>query len=1108
MSIQFILGASGSGKSNYIYNNIIEESLANPDRNYFIIVPEQYTMSVQREIILRHPGHAIMNIDIISFQRMAYRIFAELGVNILEVLDDTGKNLILKKIIEDKKEELEFLKKNANKVGFVNEVKSVISELLQYSITPDMLKELSGSFGSSPILEYKLKDIELLYRSFNEYISDKYIASEELLEVLNNHIRDSKLVKDSVIYIDGFTGFTPIQYKLIATMLEICNRVSVTITIDTAEKINVIDKDDNLVNLFFMGKTVYSKLGRIADEKRITVESSILMEDKEVYRLKDNKELCFLEKNLFRNNKSRFVLEDATKELTGDRAINLYEGTNPKNEVEYTVGKIKELIKTKGYHYSDIAVVCADMDTYGFLAGNIMEQNDIPCFVDNKRDITSNLFVEAIRSALDVVDTDFSYEAVFRFLKTGLSGVTDEDIDVIENYILALGIKGYSRWHKMFSRKLISHYEKQPSLDRINGVRAKVVGIFEGFRTEIRKCRTVREYCVAVYNLIEQLDLYNKTMEYSEKFEKKGMLSLSIEYRQCYRLIMELLDKLVILLGDENISYREFTDILDAGFSNIKVGIIPASRDSIIIGDIERSRIDNIKVLFVLGLNDGNVPKKSENTGILSVVDREELAENNITLSPSDRENAAILRYYLYLILTKASEKLYLSYAKTSLDGKAIKESYIVGNIMRMFPDLVKKSNADEKLLMKSVKIPKALITWKAFEGAGIKADNAKETFGEELVQSISRIEKFYQCPFAYFLSYGMMLEERRLYKINAMDIGNIYHNTLELVSKAIIEAGYKFSTIEEDKLEEIINQAVLDATMDYNNSILNDSNRSRYFVDKLNSMIKTTVWAIRAQLGQGKFEPKRFEKVFKTKNNVVGRIDRIDTYETDDKVYVKVVDYKTGENEFELEDAYYGLKIQLVTYMKAALELEKQENTGKEVVMSGMYYYNIQEAFASDDAAKEDINKERLESLVMKGVTNSDPEVIDLLEKDKEGKSIAIPVSFVKSGQIRKNKNALDVEHFELLSNHVEEKIKDANERIKNGKVNITPYKKGDNDGCEYCPYAAVCGFDLKLGYSYNSMESLDNEALWNKMAEENGSKSKTNNDAQTDGNSGKGEE
>lgn len=1069
MSLQLILGSSGSGKSHRLYGEVIRDSMENPAKNYIVIVPEQFTMGTQEKLVKMHPNHGVLNVDIVSFVRLAYKVFEELGVGDKEVLDDTGKSLIVRKILEEKKDELVTFKKNIDKPGFVEEVKSAISEMLQYGVAPERLCEAAENI-KNPLLKYKLQDMVTVFEGFKSYISGKYIASEEILEVLCRVAHRSRMIRDSVVTLDGFTGFTPIQYRLIRILMECCGKLTVTLTIDSTEKINV---QDGLSNLFYLSKNTAHKLYEIADETGTTVLPAVFTEDTKPFRLKDSEGLVFLEKNIFRYNGAVYT--------RSDEAVQIFGGNMPKNEVAFAVGEIKRLVMEKGWRYSDFAIVSADIGTYGEAVVNILAQNGIPSFLDYKRNIMGNGAVNCIRMALSVLEEDFSYESVFGFLRTGFTDITREQTDILENYCLAMGIKGFKRYNTLWIRKNREMEQLAMSMEEINGLRTRVVEIFTVFREEIRSSKTVLDYCKALYRFMVQERLEEKLAARAAFFSQSGELSKKGEYEQVYGKITALLDKFVTLLGGEKMSFREFNDILDAGFGEIKVGLIPQSADAVIIGDIERTRIENVKALFFMGVNDGIIPKQAGSGGIISETDKEILKENRIELSMTEREKVFIQKFYLYLNMTKPSERLYLSYSRIMSDGRARKMSYLLISIRKMFPNVAIMNEESRQKTLRLVRIPKSSITWE-YAGEVLDGGIAKRLYGDAYLTSVSAIESYSACAFAHFITYGLRLNERERYDIKASDIGTLYHDTLECFSKKLVSAGKTFTDITEEERKSLIAESVLEVTTDYGNTVLYSTKRNEYMISRVIAMADRTVWAVGKQLSKGKFVPEEFERGFVLDGRVRGRIDRIDTYNDGENLYVKVVDYKTGESDFDLLDTYYGLKIQLVTYMNAAVELEKKKYPGRNIIPAAMFYYNIKNPIVDET---EDIDGAILEKLRVKGILNDDLTVLDALDDTKEGKSLVIPVTYQKDGNVRENSGIFTVEKMKILTDYVQDYVNRSMEEILQGNIRVKPYMKDKRTGCDYCDYRSICGFDEKVpDCKYNSLRNLSEEEIFLGMA------------------------
>lgn len=691
MSIQLLLGGSGSGKTHRLYTDLIKDSMENPDTKYFAIVPEQFTMQTQKEIVTLHPNHGVMNIDIVSFQRLAYRVFEELAIVNPDVLDDMGKSMILRKVTGGKQKELPLYQSHLNQNGFIGQLKSMLSELYQYGITPDML-EAKIPETTSPMLRQKLEDISVIYKAFQEYIRDRYITTEEILDVLCRHLPESKLIRDSVITLDGYTGFTPVQYRLLDLFLRYSRRVVVTVTVDPA----VPERGKRGVqDLFYMSCEMIDKLNALARQNHVKREPDIVLDEHPAVRYRRGAKrraeqevrvaqagqealtvspassaLDFLEQNLYRY--SGRVYSGKAEE------IRLVQAVNPAEEISCVVREIGKMLR-EGYRYRDMAVITGDI---GSFAGELIHQFDaseIPYFLDDKKSILKNPMVELVRAALETIQKDFSYETMFRYLRTGLVVKPEDErkLDRLENYVIAMGIRGHKRWNTPWE----GWYRggRDLNLEELNQLREEIMApltaFIEAFREEGRTVRTMSE---AVVRLLEALSVEEKMLARESAFQEQGEFGLSKEYGQVYGLVVDLMDRLARLLGEEKVSRREYAEILDAGFSEIKVGLIPAAVDRIVVGDITRTRLDHIKILFFIGVNDGIVPQKKENSSLFTDKEREFLGSHHIELAPTVRVESFRQRFYLYLALTKPEERLYLSYSAMDASGKSLRPSILL----------------------------------------------------------------------------------------------------------------------------------------------------------------------------------------------------------------------------------------------------------------------------------------------------------------------------------------------------------------------------------------------------------------------------------------------
>lgn len=1140
MSLRFYFGPSGSGKSHRIYEEIMQRAAQEPGRNFLIIVPDQFTMQTQKDLVMRSDRGGILNIDVLSFGRLSHRILEEVGTKEMPVLDDTGKSLVLQKIAADLKEQLPAMGSLLHKQGYIHEVKSAISEFMQYGISTQDMDKLIASAEKRGALAMKLRDLKTLYRGFQDYIRDHFITTEETLDVLRRSLVKSKILPDSVVVFDGFTGFTPIQNRLIQELMRVCAETIVTVTIGAEEDPYQPDGEQKL---FHLSKKTVADLVKLAAEAEVTRGEDVFVKGG-LNRFTEAPALCYLEQNLF-----RYQYEPYTEK---QHEIHMFEALSPREEVHQTALYIRKLIREEGLTYRDIAVVIGDLEGYASYVETEFGQLEIPCFLDRTRGIVLNPMIEYIKSALQLYIKDFSYDTVFHFLRSGMVDISREEIDELENYVIRTGARGYRTYSRLFTRRTEEMQQGsgqddtervEETLERLNRIRQQFVDTVEILHMAPRA--KAGEYVDHLYDFLEQNQVQQKLLIYQQQFEQEGDLAKAREYAQIYRLVMDLLDQIYELLGEEEISLQEFADILEAGFGEITVGTIPQNVDRIVVGDMERTRLKQVKVLFFLGVNDGNIPKNASKGGIISDMDREFLIESGTEMAPSPRQQMYIQRLYLYLNMTKPSERLYLSYAKVNSDGKGIRPSYLIDTVRKLFPQLaveypqnrsrieqiegrqegarylaeelreyadgtLREEERQDFYLMyrayESDPVGRDRLTQAAFrryKESGLSRIVARALYGRQLENSVSRLETYAACACRHFLQYGLSLREREEFGFEVSDMGNIYHAVLENFAGKLAESNLTWWNFSEDFALKTVKESVEAYAATYGETVLYSSARNEYAITRMSRILTRTVLTLQQHLKQGSFQPDDYELSFRfaeeldsihvdlseeEKMHLQGRIDRIDVSEDAEHVYVKVIDYKSGNKKFDLAALYYGLQLQLVVYMNAAMELESRKHPDKEIVPAALLYYHIDDPTIETpvELTDEQINEQILAKLRMNGVVNSDPEVVERLDHYLQDKSAVIPVEKKKDGSFSARSGILSREEMQLVSAYVDAKIRDIGREILDGKIAANPYEKGNEEACTYCAYKKVCGFDGSIpGYEKRQLEDLDKQTLMQRMQE-----------------------
>lgn len=1106
MSLQFIIGNSGAGKSYYAYSRIIEEAGKHPDISYYVVVPEQFTMQTQKTLVEMHPQKGILNIDILSFERLAYRVFEEVGGDHRKLLEETGKSMVLQKLVQVHKKELSYLGSQMKKPGYLNEVKSLVSEFMQYDVQEEELAEMLEKSGDKKLLQLKLTDVGILYRAFREYLEGHYMTGEEVMDVLMKVLPFSEKIKDSVLLLDGFTGFTPVQNKVLRELLAICRKVYVTVTLDVRENPFAIGKPHQL---FYMSRKMIHTLAGLTRD----MEEPVMIQAGEQSRFSASPALGFLERNLFRYRKNVYEKEQDE--------IRIFFAGSPQKELKEAARRMKRLVREKGYRYGEMAVITGNLEEYGSIARQVFEDAEIPYFLDEKHTVLMNPFVEYLRAALEMAVQGFSYESVFRYLRCGMSDIQREEADRLENYVLALGIRGYGKW----SEKWIRIYPGMApeGIREMNEIRERFVKETEilarGFSGGKK---TVGEYCRCLYEFIVKSRIQYKLKEREAVFQSRGDKAMEKEYGQIYGIIMDLLDKMAEILGEEPVTGQEFRQLLETGMSEAKVALIPPSMDQVLIGDMERTRLKDIRALFFVGVNEGSIPKNTDGGGLLTEMDREFFGEQGVELAPGPKELMNIQRFYLYLNLTKPKELLCLSYSQSNGKGEAISPAYLIGTIRNLYPGLVIERAEDREHSPDDLETPgisldyfleglakgsieqgnpvfQELYSWylrspqyrtsiqRLVEAAYyrkpvdcISKSVARVLYGEVSPHSATRLERFSACAFAHFLQYGLRVAERAEYEFRAMDMGNVMHRALEEFAVEVRKNGLQWKSLTEEKRNALIDQCLDQVAADYGNTILKSSARNTYMIERTRRILHRTVWALQEQLKQGEFEPEGFEVAFGG-----GRIDRLDILEEDHKVYVRIIDYKTGNTSFDLVSLYYGLQLQLMIYLDAAVQVEKKKYPDKEVIPAGIFYYNIKDPMIREKMRADvgDVSERILGELKMNGLLQADQELIAKMDREL----VSVPVSYNKDGSFSRYSSVATREQFAVLGRYVEKKISGIQRAILEGEAEVSPYELGKKEACTYCPYQSVCGFDRKLpGYEYRRLKSFSDKELWEAFAKE----------------------
>ena len=1139
MGLRFIYGRAGSGKSYTCMQQISDMLKQGGQGPLILLVPEQYTLQAEKNMVKALGSTGLNGAEVLSFRRMAYRVFNEVGGVTRRHIDSAGKSMLLYRIIDGMKGDLKIFAKAARQQGFIGVIADTISEFKRYRIAPEGLLDACGSLGDKEILKEKLAELAKIYRAFEEALHERYIDSDDDLTLLAAKLDESTLFNGAVVWVDGFSGFTPQEYAVIEGLLTKARSVNICMCTDCTKGHAACG-----TGVFSPVNTAVFRLTEMAAQRGIAVQPPVLVTAEPPCRFEESLELTHLEREYFSFPCRRYP--DKTEDISLLAAANIY------SEVEDTARDILRLCRDKGLRYRDIAVVTRNPAGYDRLISSIFDEYGIPCFIDGKRDILGNPLVQYMLSALDIFINNWSYQSVFGYLKTGLSGIPSDDIDILENYVLACGIRG-SAWTRQqdwtintdtpFDDRGTTDYEKE-MLARVNGIRHKVTAPLLELRAKTKGKKRVRDLCAALYGFLCDTRVPERIEERTARLEKSGELNLANEYRQVWGIVMQSLDQLVEVMGDEAGGIQDYRRVLEAGLNEYKIGLIPPALDQVLIGSIERSKSHQIKALYILGVNDGIFPAVSADEGILCDRDRENLRSIGVELAQDTRTKAFEEQYLIYSALTTAEKFLRISYPIADSNGRSMRPSIIISRLKKLFPQISEYSNIihhnsdRDHLELVSAPLPtfnrlipiirrrarglqtgsvwrdvhlwytqnpwwseryRAMLSGLTYsnQAAAIGREKAKRLYGSPLYTSVSRLERFAACPFAYYIQYGLKAKDRKVFGLTAPDMGTFIHNVIDRFSRDLREKGMTWSELDRERCRMGVEAIVDEILRERPAAILNSSPRYKYFTLRLKRILTRAVWLIAQHIARSGFQPLEYELAFGGEGEfppikieldsgekvyLTGRIDRVDVLEGEDGTYIRVIDYKSGNKDFCLSDVYHGLQIQLITYLDALWE-NGSGRFKQPVLPGGMLYFTIDDPIITNGKGLtvQEIEHEIMKKLKMKGLLLADVKLIKEMDREIDGSSLIIPARINKGDVLGKSSTVANAEQFGLLRSYVRNLLaKTAGEMLK-GDVSISPYRKNSFTSCSYCDYSPVCQFDTGFADNrYRMLKDIDEQQLW----------------------------
>ncbi|MCP3026725.1 helicase-exonuclease AddAB subunit AddB [Halobacillus sp. A5] len=1161
MGIQFLLGRSGSGKGTRCLEEIRTRLSEEPEgAPIMYIVPDQMTFQQEYALLTGGSIEGSIRAQVFSFSRLAWRVLQETGGGTRKFISTTGIQMMLRKIIEERTSEWKVFQKAIEKQGFVEQLENMITEFKRYQVTPavlyaqmEQMDQFMHRTSHEEGLRDKLDDLTYIYDRLVDALREQYIDSEDQLQLLSEKIPEAAFLNGAEVYVDGFHSFTPQEYAVIAALLKKCTSVKVTLTTDYPHT-----EENEDLDLFHETKETYFQLKQMAEELGLGVEGVEVL-DEQRGRFENRPALRHLEK--YFDHRPAPVFEEKAP-------IAIAEAVHPRAEVEGAAQEILRLVREEGYRYKDIAVLIREPDVYHSLLDTLFDDYEIPVFIDEKRTMLNHPLIELIRSGLDVVEGNFRYDAVFRLLKTGFIPsadrtypLTEEAIDELENYVLEYGVRKRERWFSeepwIYQRfrgfeQAAQTDEEKSKQDRINAYRSQITQVLEPFDRQLREAGTIAERAKAVYYWLETLRVPQQLEKWREHYDEQGEIEKGREQEQVWEEVLQLLDEAVEIAGDEKVSLQVFRSTIDSGLESLTFSHVPPSMDHVIVGDVDRSRITGIKASFLLGVTDGIWPMKPSSDGVMTEKEREILSESGMRLADGISRQLLDDRFYMYLALTMAKDQVWVSYPLSNEEGKSKAPSQIIQRLDELFPQIrehVTLQDADDlqeaaRFIATPMKTRSALMSQLARHLRGYPIDpvwwnvlnwyieneprtgltnrvlqslfyknkpvHLSEQTREQLFKgpvktSVSRLETYHRCSYQYFAGHSLNLEERKTYKLDAPDIGQLFHEALKQITEWIQEEGRDFAQLNQQETTQYAEKATNLLAPVLQNQILHSSNRHHYIKYKLQGVIARAAYILSEQARKSQFSPVGLELGFGLEQNsklppltlglpngrelmLRGRIDRVDRALNEEELYLRIIDYKSSAKGLDLVDVYYGLALQMLAYLDVVLS--NAENwLGTRALPAGVLYFHVHNPMISGKQwiGDDEIEQEIFKKFKMSGLLLEDEQLVSMMDTSLDkGRSQIVPAGLKAGGGFYKGSKTLEEEKFDQLRNYIRGLMEDAGQRVTEGEVVLNPFLKEDQAACDYCSFRSVCQFDPSLeDHQFRKLKHLSEDDVIQQMTQ-----------------------
>ncbi len=1076
--LNFICCTDETQKLNEIYKRATAD--AEIGKSVFILVPEQYSMYAEAELIEILGLSAQNKIQILTFSRLCNLIFSKMGPLRTRYIDKAGKHIMTRRALQLAEKKLLFFRRNINQHGFTSLIQSAISEFKRYGISPTALTDAADKTGDEK-LGMKLRDLAVIYETFNQLIDFGHSNSEDNLSLIIPKIAKADFLQGS-IYINFFRSFTPTEYAVLSQLMQkadLCVALSCN---------SINDESD----VFSAQINTYNKLTSIAQNNKISVSSPVILKD-EISVYDDLKHL-----------KENFFLYSPQSYSGEVKHIHLLRPDNFYAEVTQCASLIRRLLREEGYSFNDFLILTGNMENYEILIPGIFDEYGISYFLDRKIPLTDNTFMRMIVAVLEILAYGFSYDRVMRLARSGFFNLTVDETDIFENYVLAADIP-----HGQWNSSAEWSYNPDPDMfdmNCINSVKSRLIDPVLCLAARFSGRKTTKDICTKLFEWLSDTKINEAVNQKITNFRLSSDSESAEQLRLVWNSFVSITNQISDYMQDEFSTFEEFYRLFLSACGELNVGMVPPTRDKVVISPVDMFRSTGCKVVIVLGALDGVFPKDYKSEGLISDAERLSLEQSGLTLAPDTYSQQKEEQFLIYSVLTTAREQLYIFSPLSDRDGKSLNPSEVLATLKdSLFPQLTEiyEDNTNSLTFTESPKAafnrlaaelfekdwdiqllsPIAKATYNylnndpifspqlehlhqmyltKFIDNSLTHDTARELYGLPLTLSVSKLEKYNACAFSFFMQYGLVAQERMLGGLKSSDTGNILHSVLCDYFKTKSEENADYSTIKRDQCFSEISALVEKAGKDTNENLYADSHYYKYMMLRLKNIATATAWKMIKFYSQSKFRPTGFEISFGKhgtyppydldtqlgKVSLKGFIDRVDSANIDGICNLSITDYKSSERKLDMALAEAGIHFQPLIYANAL----RRHIPDSQV--AAMFYLQMNDPIIGCNAPPDEHTweKEMSDKIAAHGIIMDDAAVIEGIDREYANKDA---VHYI----VCNGKSLLHKELLEKALADADKKAAESADDILAGKIDVNPAFVSDFNPCRYCPYGSICG-------------------------------------------------